>query len=279
MNKPSLNLSSLAQSIFQNRQLLWELSKRDAWGRYKQSYLGILWAFVVPLMLLFVYQFVFGEIFKSKWSSSSGNATAGLHSRYEFALVLFVGLMLFNFFSECINRAPTAVLSNPNYVKKIIFPLELLPVVILVSSLTHLTVSFFLFSVAHVMVTGYLGLEILLFPLVLAPFVVMVIALLYLFSALGVYLRDIAQLTGLLSMILMFLAPIFYPVTAVPEHMRWLMHLNPLTLPVEAARDVLLFSSIPDASALGLYLVISLSLLTLTFAFFQAARRGFADVL
>lgn len=259
--------------MIKHRRLIWDLSVRDATGRYKNSYFGVLWALVTPLLLLGVYAFVFSQVFKSKWDGATGAGTA------QFALILFAGLMVFNIFAECIARAPNTILAVPNYVKKILFPLENLCVVNLISSLIHFAVSFVLLIIAQLVLTGTVPLLVWLTPLTLLPLLLLTLALSWFLAALGVFVRDIGQLTGVLITALMFLSPIFFPSSAIPETWRWLIKLNPLTLPIEATRDVLIFNRWPDFGALALYTACCAALLMLGFAWFQNTRRGFADVM
>ncbi len=182
--------------------------------------------------MLVVYTFVFSVVFKARWSSGSD-------SKAEFALVLFAGLMVFNLFSECINRAPGLILSNVNYVKKVVFPLEILPFVTLLSALFHMGVSLVVWLLAYVILIGPPHLTVLYLPLILLPLALLIMGLSWALASLGVYLRDVSQLIGVVTMSLMFLSPIFYPVTALPQTYRYLLYLNPLTTVIEQARAVL----------------------------------------
>jgi lipopolysaccharide transport system permease protein len=258
-------------SLWRNRALIAAMVRRDVIGRYRGSFMGILWSFFNPLLMLAVYTFVFSYVFKARWNTGSDSKT-------EFALILFAGLIIFNLFSECINKAPGLVLSNANYVKKVIFPLEVLPWVALGSTLFHAIISLLVWLVAYVVFFGAPHLTALLLPLIVLPLLFFTMGLSWGLAALGVYLRDIPQFIGILTTVLMFLSPIFYPATALPEQYRHLMLLNPLTPTIEQARDVLFWGRAPDWNTFPIYFAGALLIAFLGFAWFQKTRKGFADV-
>lgn len=253
--------------------LIWELTKRELVGRYRGSVLGILWSFFYPLLLLSVYSFVFGDILAVRWNQQPEQTTTG------FALVLFAGLIAFNFYAECVNRAPTLVLENVAYVKKVVFPLEILPWVSVVSALLH-TFASFIVLVAFILLVGesLVG-TIPLALIALLPLLFLVLALQWVLSSLGVYLRDIHQIVGVVTTAMMFLCPIFYPLEVVPLEMRWLIELNPLTSVIENFRSLALWGKFPDLELFSYQLVGSVFLAWLGFLWFQKTRKGFADVL
>ncbi|HMV18533.1 MAG TPA: ABC transporter permease [Zoogloea sp.] len=248
------------------------LARREVVGRYRGSFMGILWSFIHPVFMLAVYTFVFSVIFRARWGGGS-------EGREEFALVLFAGLLVFNVFSECVTQAPGLILSNVNYVKKVVFPLEILPGVTLVSALFHCGISFVVWLVADVLLFGVPPVTVLLFPLVLLPLCLFVMGLSWLLASLGVYVRDLAQFIGLATSVLMFLTPIFYPATALPEAYRAFLFLNPLTPVIEQARDVLCWGKGLDGAEYALTLCASALFAWAGFAWFQKTRKGFADVL
>jgi len=258
--------------IWRNRDLIKTSARREVLGRYRGSFLGPLWSFFNPLFMLAVFTFVFSVIYQARWGGGSGSKT-------EFALVLFAGLLVFNLFAECINRAPGLILSNINYVKKVVFPLEILPFVGLLSALFHTLISLAVWLIAYVFFFGIPHLTVLYLPLVLLPFCLFLMGLSWALASLGVFLRDVSQFIGLLTTALMFLSPIFYPVTAFPEDYRYILYLNPLTIVVEQTRDVLFWGKTPDFFMMGIYWVVTLGIAWLGFAWFQKTRKGFADVL
>lgn len=259
-------------SFWRNRELIKASAKREVLGRYRGSFLGLLWSFFNPLFMLAVYTFVFSVIFKARWNVESD-------SRTEFALVLFAGLIVFNLFSETIIRAPSLVLNNPNYVKKVVFPLEILPMITLLSALFHGMISLGVWIIAYLTFFGFPHATALYMPLVIFPFLLFILGLTWGLASLGVFLRDVSQFIGTILTMLMFMSPIFYPVTALPEEFRQWLYFNPLTPFVEEARKVLYWGKLPNFSLLGIMTLMSAFIAWLGFAWFQKTRKGFADVL
>jgi lipopolysaccharide transport system permease protein len=262
----------MVQSFWRNRGLIWALTKREVLGRYRGSVMGTLWSFFNPLLMLGVYTFVFSTVFKARWAGGSDSKT-------EFALLLFAGMLVFGIFSECVNRAPSLILSNPNYVKKVVFPLEILPIVSLGAALFHLLVSLLVWVLFYLVAFGVPKAGILLLPVALLPFAIFVLGLSWFLTSLGVYVRDIIQFVGVLVMALMFLSPIFYPLSALPESYREVIAFSPITIAVDQARDLMFWGKSIDWAVWAAYLVISLIIGWLGFAWFQTTRRGFADVI
>lgn len=262
----------MLHSIISNKSLLYSLIQRDIVGRYRGSFMGLLWSFFNPVLMLVVYTIVFSVVFNARWPG-------GTESKTEFALVLFSGLMVFNLFAECVNKAPALILGNVNYVKKVIFPIEILPVVALGSALFHFAISFLVWLAFYAIFFGLPNTTVLMFPLILLPLILMTLGVSWLLASLGVYLRDVGQVVGVAITILMFMSPVFYPVTALPVEYQSIMQLNPLTNVVEQARDVMFFGR-PIKGELWLVQVLYSSLLAwVGFAWFQRTRKGFADVL
>ncbi len=268
----SISLREAVGSFIRNRSLIVALSKREVIGRYHGSVMGLLWSFFNPLFMLAVYTFVFSVVFQARWNIASDSKT-------EFALMLFAGLIVFNFFAECITRAPTLIIANATYVKKVVFPLEILPVVVMGAALFHFLVSLVVWLLVYSILFSKIHLTALLLPLVLIPFMFFVLGLAWFLASIGVFLRDVGQFIGLLTSVLMFLSPIFYPITALPEEYRFFLSLNPLTPTIEAVRGLLFAGEIPDIAILARYYLASLLVFWLGFAWFQRTRKGFADVL
>ncbi len=266
------SLIALIASIRQHRRLIIPMIRREVTGRYKGSILGLLWSFLNPLFMLIIYTFVFSVVFKTRWNS-------GGDSKTEFALVLFAGLIVFNLFAECFNRAPTLILSNVNYVKKVIFPLEILPIVSLGAAMFHALISFGVWLIFYLILFGVPHLTVLLLPVVILPLLLFIIGISLALASLGVYLRDISQFTAIFTTVLMFLSPIFYPITALPEKYRPLLMLNPLAPIIEQTRGILLWGKLPDMTIFSIYLSGSVFFVWLGFVWFQKTRKGFADVL
>jgi lipopolysaccharide transport system permease protein len=245
--------------------------RREVIGRYRGSFLGILWSFFNPVLMLAVYTFFFSVVFKARWGGGTGSKT-------EFALILFSGLIVFNFFAECISRAPSLIHFNVNYVKKVVFPLELLPVVIMGSALFHLLISLLVWLGFYIIFFGIPHASVLLFPIILLPLAVMTMGFSWFLSAVGVYLRDVSQVVVTLVPVLMFLSPIFYPLNILPESLQVVVHLSPITIAVEQARAVMFWGKSINWLLWGGYLTVSCVIASLGFAWFQKTRKGFADV-
>jgi len=252
--------------------LVVQMARRDVVGRYRGSFVGLLWSFFNPLLMLLIYTFVFGVIFNSRWN-------AQVTGHFEFAIILFAGLNINSMFAECANRAPTLIVENTNFVKKVVFPLEILSWSALGSALFHLLVSTIVLLIILLFVKGSLPWTIILFPIVVACFLPFVAGTIWLLASLGVFLRDLKQATGIITTALMFLAPILYPKEFIPEPYRDWMYLNPLTVIVEASQDVLVWGRPPSWVHLGFYAVPACLFAWLAFAWFERSRKGFADVL
>lgn len=272
MRRFSLSPAEMFGGLWRSRGLIHATAKREVLGRYRGSVLGLLWSFFNPLFMLAVYTFVFSEVFKARWSPAS-------ESKTEFALVLFAGLIVFNLFAECISRAPTLILANPNYVKKVVFPLEILPVVGLLSALYHAVISVGVWLAAYVIFFGIPHASTFYLPFIISPLAFFVLGLSWVLASLGVFIRDVTQFIGVVVTVLMFLSPIFFPAGALPEPYRGLLYLNPLTPAIEMTRDVLYWGKNPDLGQLAIYWLVSGLIAWLGFAWFQTTRKGFADVL
>lgn len=259
--------------LWRHRELIKASAKREVLSRYRGSVLGLLWSFFNPLFMLAVYTFVFSVIFQARWGMG-GNS-----SKTEFALLLFAGLIVFNLFAECVNRAPNIILGNTNFVKKVVFPLEILPFVGLLSALFHAFISVAVWLFAYMLFFGIPYPTVILLPLVLLPFCLFLMGLSWALASLGVFLRDMSQFVGVFTTAVLFLSPIFYPTSSFPEGYRFILYLNPLTTVVEEARDVLFWGKLPDFFMLGVYWVAATGIAWMGFAWFQKTRKGFANVL
>jgi lipopolysaccharide transport system permease protein len=262
-----------AGSLWRHRRLVLALVRREVAGRYRGSVMGMAWSFFNPVVMLLIYTAVFSVIFKARWGVGAEETKA------DFAIILFVGMIVHGVFAECINRAPNLILENVNYVKKVIFPLEILPWVALGSALFHAAVSVLVLLAAQLIVRQSLPWTAVLFPLVLLPLVLTTVGIAWFLTGLGVYIRDIGQLTVMFTTVLMFASPVFYPLASVPENVRGLMLLNPLTFIIEEGRNTLIFGVPPSPVGTLTALAAGLAIAFLGFAWFQGARRGFADVL
>jgi lipopolysaccharide transport system permease protein len=267
------SLLALGRSLWLNRQIITHMTKREVMGRYKGSIMGLAWSFFNPVFMLAVYTFVFSVIFKSRWGVGEEE------SKGMFAVVLFVGMIVHGLFAEVLNRAPSLILSNVNYVKKVVFPLEVLPVISMGAALFHSVISVGVLLTAFVLLKGYLHWTVVFFPLVLLPLVILTLGLGWILSSLGVFLRDLGQTIGIITTVLLFLSPVFYPSSALPKaYLNWLW-LNPLTFFIEEARNVLIWGRTPDWGGWVMAYLTSLAIAWLGFAWFQKTRKGFADVI
>lgn len=267
-----VNPISQVRNTWRSRDLIWQLTKREVVGRYRGSILGLFWSFFNPVLMLTIYTYVFSVVFKARWGDVG-------ESRFEFALILFAGLIVFNFFTECISRAPTLIVGNVNYVKKVVFPLEILPLVTLSAALFHGVVSLGVLLVFYVLATASLHWTIIFVPLVVLPFLLTTLGISWFLASLGVFVRDVAQTIGLLMTVLMFISPIFYPVSALPKEYQAIVYMNPLTFIIEQMRDVLIWGKLPSWSGLCVMMLVGIVVAWLGLVWFQKTRKGFADVL
>ncbi len=268
-----ISLASLVRSLWGHREILFQMMKRDVIGRYKGSVMGLMWSFANPVLLLAIYTFVFSVVFNARWGTDEPE------SKMQFAVLLFVGMIVHSLFSEALIRAPNLILTNVSYVKKIVFPLEILPVIAMGTSVFHAMVSLLVLASALVLLNGFLPWTAVFLPLVLLPLIVLSLGIAWALASLGVFLRDVAQPIGLAMTLLLFASPVFYPVSALPEYVRPWLILNPLTFVIEQARAVLIYGQLPHAAGLLLYLIVSLVMAWVGYAWFQKTRKGFANVL
>lgn len=272
MQQFSAKPQELVASLRRNRSLIKASIEREIVGRYRGSFLGILWSFFNPMFMLTVYTFVFSVVFKARWSGGSDSKT-------EFALILFAGLMVFNLFAECINRAPGLILANTNYVKKVVFPLEILVWVNLGGALFHACISLIVWLLAYMILFGTPHFAIVFLPIVIFPLLLFIAGLSWWLAALGVYLRDISQFIGIVTTSMLFLSPIFYSSSSLPPNYQMILQLNPLTTVIEHVRGILLWGEFPNAGVLIVHYVVAILVACLGFAWFQKTRKGFADVI
>jgi len=268
-----LNPLHLPRNLWQHRDLIRQFTRREIEGRYKGSLLGLFWSFVTPLVMLLIYTFVFGIIFNSRWPNAKTDNLS------EFAITLFCGLTAFNIFGECISRAPTLVVGVPNYVKKVVFPLEILPIGALGAALFHAGVSLGILLGANLLFLGTLHWTVVLLPIVVLPLIFLSLALTWFLASLGVFIRDISYTVVLIVQMLFFLTPIFYAVEIIPEPYRTIIGLNPLTPIVENIRRVVLWGDPPRWSSLALWIVATGVVMLLGYSWFMKTKKAFADVI
>lgn len=253
------------------RALVWELAKREVAGRYRGASLGVAWSLLQPFLMLMVYTLAFGQILKARWP--------GAEDMGSFAMILFVGIIVHGFFGECLAKAPMLVAGNSSYVKRILFPLEVLPWPTLLSALFHLATNAIVLMVFLLLLDRPVHATVLLLPLVVAPLALLSLGCMWLLAALAVYVRDIGQLIGPLVTAMFFLSSAVVPIDAVPEAFRFVFEWNPLTPAIDAARAVALDGRYPDVGSLALLGLFGLAVFFAGFAVFRRLRNGFADVL
>lgn len=258
--------------IWDNRSLLKTMTKREVLTRYQGTLLGGLWSVLTPLLMLFVYTFVFSSVLRTRWPGSSDD-------ELEFAIILFCGLIVFNLFAEVITRSPTLIVSNVNYVKKVIFPVEIIPLTVVGGALFNMLVSLVILLLFCLLHNGSIPWTIVLIPVVVFPFILLVLGFSWFLAALGVFARDIGQAIGVIVTAMMFLSPLFFPITALPERVQLYIYVNPLTFVIEQFRAVTIWGELPDWSGILLYSLISFFLAWFGYLFFKLTRKGFADVL
>ena len=257
--------------LYSQRTLIYRLASRELLSRYKGSVLGLAWLFLVPLCQLVVYTIIFSEIFKARWDVE-------LTSHYDFALILFLGLVLFNIFGEVLSRSPTLLIENVSYIKRVVFPLEIIPAVAVITALSNALISLFILSIFFWFVRGTFSGYLLVLPIYFVPCAFLSWGVALVLSSLGVYLRDLKPIVSLLTMMLLFMSPIFYPLSAVPEGLRFLLSINPVTLLIEDARSVLFKDAQPDIIMLAKQFLGSWIFAWLSLLWFFKSKGGFADV-
>lgn len=256
----------------QHRSLTLELAKRDVLGRYRGASFGLLWSLISPFLMLMIYTFAFGTVMGGRWPQVEAGTTS-------FSIILFAALIVHGFFAECLVKSPGLITNNPNFVKRVIFPIDILPWPLVLSALFHTGTTLVVFLVLRWIMDGQFSWTTVFFPLVMLPLLVLCLGIGWLLSALGVYLRDINQVTPLLSLSMLFLSTAMMPIESVPESYRWVFWLNPLSFIIDQARAVLLWNQWPDWLGLGVYLLAALAFTYVARLVFAATRKGFADVL
>lgn len=272
MQVHSASLPSLFSALLRYRDLITQLVVREFNIRYRGSILGILWAVITPILTVLVFAFVFGVVFQARWTTAPASNT-------DFVIIVLLGMLVHGILAEALGRAPTVIVGQAAFVKKVVFPLEVLPVVAVLHSLITATIGIAILLVVNALVNGQMPATMVLLPVVLLPYIVMLTGLVFFVSAFGVYVRDLSQIVSLVTMLTLFLAPIFYPISAVPPRYQYLLYINPLTFTVEQAREVALFGRAPNYAGLAIYSVIAVVVAWLGLIWFQRARRGFADVM
>lgn len=268
-----LNPVRILAHLWGHRLLIYNFTKRHVIGRYKGSYLGMAWSFIQPLVMLCIYTFVFSVIFQAKWD------VGPQQSRTAFAMTLFAGLIAFNIFAESANEAPSVILAHVNFVKKVVFPLEILPVVILLSAVVNSMFSMIILAGTLIVIGHPIFWTVLLIPIIWLPLMLLSLGVAYFLASLGVFIRDMGATVSLVTTVLFFLSPIFYPLSAVPEAFQTVIRLNPIAIFVENARRVILWGRLPDWPWYFGAVFFSVIVFICGFIWFYKSKNAFADVI
>jgi lipopolysaccharide transport system permease protein len=268
-----LNPLGMVMNLWARRDLTRQFAMRFFHARYRGTYLGMAWAILLPLLMLAVFTFIFNFVFTARGADPT-------ETRSQYAVWLFCGMVIYAIFSETVVRSCSLVLENPNYVTKVVFPLEILPAASLGSSLLFASFGMGLVLIGTAVFFGSVHWTLVLLPLVLLPLISLTLGVSWFLASLGVFIRDIGNVTSIIvGNLLFFLTPIFYRVEHLPEHLQGAAMLNPLAIIVAASRDVVVYGRVPNMTHLGLTTVISLATMQLGYAWFMKSKRGFADVL
>ena len=276
MRKSNQNCSTspkfIIQSIFNHHELIWRMIKQEIISRYRGSVFGLFWSFVNPLVMLLVYLFVFNIVLKTRFNENS-------ETKAEYALLVFAGFTVFIFFSEIINRSPSLILSNVNFVKKLVFPLEILTYIVTGTALFQILVNIIILLIANLLIYKSLPWTLVFFPVILLVLIPFCLGFSWMLASLGTFIRDVGPVAVVSTQILMFMTPIFYPVDAIPEGFRYYIKLNPLTLIVSEMRSIAIYGNLPNWYSLLIYGICGWLIAWIGFFWFQKTRNGFSNVL
>lgn len=261
------------RSIWRNRHLIAQLTRRDVLSRYRGSYLGVLWSVLSPLAMLSIFAVVFGVILEGRFTGHPSE------SRVDFALQLFAGLSVFNAIAECLIRSPSLMLMNTNYVTKVVFPVEILPVVVVLNAFVNLLFALVPLLLGIWIFRGYVPVTALLWPLLAIPTALLSLGLTWFLSALGVFFRDLAELMGPLTQVLIFSSAIFYPIERVPAAIQPALRLNPLAFLAEQSRNLLVWGVPLNWGNYAVVLAVGFVFAAVGYAVFNRVKHAFADVL
>ncbi|MCG6167583.1 ABC transporter permease [Leptospira sp. FAT2] len=270
MQNQGTNILTLFRSVVRHWELILQLTKRNVIGKYRGSILGLFWSFFNPLIMLGVYTFAFGVVFQAKWGIEN-------ETKLDFALVLFASLIVFNLFGEIVKESPSLIVSNASYVKKVIFPLEILPIVSLLSSIFHAFISFGVLFIFYGLYHFYIHWTFVFLPIVLFPLILMSLAVSYFLASIGVFIRDLGYIIGHIITVILFVSPVFYSIERIPPLFQKFMIFNPLAYLLEDARSVFLFGQFPNWQNTIIASIFGFVLLCTGFWFFQKTRKTFAD--
>lgn len=259
--------------LLRHRELIATCVGREFYGAYRETFLGTAWQVLNPLILLSLFTLVFGYIFNGKFNP------AGHETPPEFAVALFVGLSFYLCIGQALTSSPALILSNSAYVKTLSFPLEVLPVAAVLNMMVNLLIGLALCMLGFLAIHGFVHwTAILLVPLIVCTALIC-LGLSWFLSSLAVFVRDVPSITSPLSMVLMFISGVFFPMTSVPQSIRWLFKLNPIAIIIEQARAVFLYGQVPNLLVMAAVAIVSVAVAIGGYWFFQRTKAAFADVL
>lgn len=264
---------AIGRNLVRHRHLIGQLTRREVLARYRGSFLGVIWSVLNPLFMLAIFAVVFGVIFRAKFTGHPNEGPG------DFALQLFAGLLMFNVFAECISRAPNLMLLNTNYVTKVVFPLEILPVTVVLNALINLLLGVVPLLLGVWWLHGYLPATLVLWPLLLVPTFLLALGVTWLFSALGVFFRDLNELVGPLTQVLMYASALFYSVEKAPPALQAFLRLNPLAFFSEQSRNLAVWGDRGlDWQGYGVFTLVGLVFASTGYGVFLRLKHAFADV-
>lgn len=256
---------NIINNLYNYRELIKTSIKKDIGGKYKHSFLGVLWSFINPLLQIAVYAIIFPLIMKNDIPN--------------YTVFMVCGLIPWNYFSTVINRASFTIVENANIIKKVYFPREILPF----SLVTSETINFF---ISTIIIIGFtlangMGLTkyVLLYPLVLLVQYVLLLGISLIVSSVTVYFRDLQHFIGVLLQLFFYATPIVYAVETIPEGLRWILKLNPMTYIINGFRDIFYYQKMPDIKMLGIALILGILLCILGYLIFSKLQKKFAEEL
>ncbi len=266
-------LAPFAADLWTHRELLWQFTLRNVELRHKGSHLGLIWSFLSPLLMLGLYVLVFGYIFGGSFGVLPSE------TRVDYALGVFLGLTLFHLLAETLGVSPTLIVGNPNFVKKVVFPLEILPAANVGAAMFHMGISLALALISLLIFGHGVGWGILWLPIIILPLILLCLGIAWFFSALGVFFRDVGQIMQFITMALMFSSAVFYSAQKIPPAAWVWMRFNPILLAIELARDAALWQRPLNLTHLAYLYALSLGACYLGHLAFRRMKPAFADVL
>ena len=269
-----MKIKVFLEELLSEKEIIKQLIVRDISLKYRGSKLGIWWTAINPLLMLAVYTLVFSQVFKARWGINTDETQGPIY----FGLNIFCGLIIFNLFAECTIKSPNLICSNPNFVKKIIFPISTLGVTIVGSALIQSAINCLVLVIVQIVLTHNFQISTILIPIIWLPIALKCLGITWVLSVIGVYIKDIGQVVNPLTNMMMFLSPIFYPSEALPEKIRWLTSVNPLTFGIEETRNAIIKGQWTNAQDLIIQIIGSLVICQGGYWLLTKNKRYFGDL-